>query len=80
MNIVAIPCIIAVPSIFMVAPRGTVKDETFFFTLKLFSKLFSVMGMVALLLEVEKANNKACFNPEKKFIMFTFAINFTNGR
>ena len=58
----------------MVAPRGTVKDETFFFTLKLFSKLFSVMGMVALLLEVEKANNKACFNPEKKFIMFTLLL------
>ena len=52
----------------MVAPRGTVKDETFFFTLKLFSKLLSVIGMVALLLEVEKANNKACFNPEKNLL------------
>ena len=63
---VAIPCIIAVPSMFIVAPSGTVKDEIFFLTLKLFSRLFNVIGMVALLLEVEKANNSACFNPEKK--------------
>ena len=33
-NIVAIPCIIAVPSIFIVAPKGTVNEEIFGFTLK----------------------------------------------
>ena len=30
MKIVAIPCIIAVPSILIVAPNGTVNDEIFF--------------------------------------------------
>ena len=35
--------------------------------------------MVALLLEVEKANNSACFNPEKKEIIFILVINFISG-
>ena len=63
----------------MVAPSGTVKDDIFFY-IKTFSRLFSVMGMVALLLEVEKANNNASFNPAKKLVILVFAINLTNGR
>ena len=59
---------------FIVAPSGTVKEEIFFLTLKFFSKLFNVIGIVALLLEVEKANNNACFNPEKKKKLFLFLL------
>ena len=62
----------------MVAPSGTVKDDIFFY-IKTFSRLFSVMGMVAPLLEVEKANNNAV-NPAKKLAILVFAINLTNGR
>ena len=54
-NIVANPCIIAVPSIFIVAPTGTTKDETSFFTPRSSVTVFKVTGMVAALDEVEKA-------------------------
>ena len=80
MKIVAIPCIIAVPSIFIVAPKGTVNDEIFFFTCKLSSKLFSVIGIVALLLDVEKANSKACLIPFRKKTMFIPETYLTKGK
>ena len=54
------PCIIAVPSIFIVAPTGTTKDETSFLTPRSSVTVFRVTGIVAALEEVEKAN-KATF-------------------
>ena len=55
-NIVASPCIMAVPSILIVAPTGITKDETSFFTPRSSVTVFSVTGMVAALDEVENAN------------------------
>ena len=52
---------IAVPSILMVAPTGTTKEETSFFTPKSSVTVFRVIGIVAALEEVEKAN-KATFS------------------
>ena len=49
------PCIIAVPSIFIVAPKGTVKEPTDELTPSLFLTVSSVIGIVALLDEVLKA-------------------------
>ena len=48
---------IAVPSIFIVAPKGTVNEATDFFTPKFSSTVLRLIGMVAALLEVENANN-----------------------
>ena len=55
MNTVAMPCIIAVPSIFIVAPKGTVKEPIVGLTPSLFLTVSRVTGMVALLEEVLKA-------------------------
>ena len=52
---VAIPCIIAVPSILIVAPTGTTKEETFLLTPKSFWTVLSVTGIVAALEDVENA-------------------------
>ena len=54
---VATPCIIAVPSILIVAPRGTVNDATDLFTPKFSSTVFKLIGIVAALLDVENANS-----------------------
>ena len=62
---VAIPCIIAVPSMFIVAPSGIVKDDILDLTLKFLFKFCRVTGIVALLLDVEKANRTICFIPSR---------------
>ena len=46
MNITATPCIIAVPSIFTVAPRGIVNDDIFLST-PISSRVFIFRGTVA---------------------------------
>ena len=56
MNTVATPCIMAVPSMLMVAPIGTVNEATLFFTPILYSTVRRVTGMVAPELAVENAN------------------------
>ena len=56
MNIVANPCIMAVPSILMVAPTGITKDETSFFTPRSSVTVFNVTGIVAALDDVENAH------------------------
>ena len=48
---------IAVPSMFMVVPKGTQKELTDFPTPSFSSTVLSVIGIVALLDEVLKANN-----------------------
>ena len=68
MKTVATPCIIAVPSILIVAPSGTVNEATFCLIAKFFFKHSNVIGIVALLLEVENANNKASLIPTKNFL------------
>ena len=50
MNTVATPCMIAVPSMLMVAPKGMVNDATELPTPRRVSTAVSVMGMVAALL------------------------------
>ena len=54
---VATPCIIAVPSILIVAPKGTVNDAIFLFTPILSTTVLSVTGIVAFEDDVENANN-----------------------
>ena len=56
MNTVAMPCIIAVPSIFTVAPKGTVNEAMELCAPTRFFAAFRVMGIVALLEAVLKAN------------------------
>ncbi len=56
MNTVATPCIMAVPSILMVVPRGMVNEATEFLTPSFFSTIPMVTGMVAALLAVLNAN------------------------
>ena len=58
------------PSILIVAPSGTVKEHILFFTAKFFFKFSRVIGIVALLLYVEKANKIASFIPLKKMTTF----------
>ena len=58
---VANPCIIAVPSILIVAPTGTTKDETSFFTPSSSVTVFNVIGIVAALEDVENANKITFF-------------------
>ena len=55
MKPVAMPCMIAVPSILMVAPKGMVKEETRLAAPSRSSTVRKVTGMVALLEAVEKA-------------------------
>ena len=75
-NTTATPCMIDVPSILMVAPRGMVKDEICFDTPTFLCSVSMDSGMVVLDVDVEKA--KAItgkkflikiigFNPEKIF-------------
>ena len=56
----------AVPSIFIVAPKGTVNDATFLFTPILSITVFKVTGIVAFDEEVEKANIINDFTLSKK--------------
>ena len=56
------PCIIAVPSILIVAPSGMEKDANDFLTPYLFSTIFIVYGIEALLLEVLNVNMINSFN------------------
>ena len=56
-NIVANPCIIAVPSILMVAPTGITNDETSFLTPRSSETVLRVTGIVAALEDVEKAKS-----------------------
>ena len=72
-NIVARPCIIAVPSILMVAPTGTTNAETSFLTPRSSVTVFKVTGMVAALDEVEKANSATFLIFLKKINGFNFA-------
>ena len=65
MNTVATPCIMAVPSMLMVAPIGTVNEATLFFTPILYSTVRSVTGMVAPELAVEKARVKVLACPAR---------------
>ena len=66
MKAVATPCMIAVPSMLIVAPSGTVKDATVFETPSLSTRVSSVTGMVALLLEVLKANTGTALYRRRK--------------
>ncbi|CSA14342.1 Uncharacterised protein [Vibrio cholerae] len=75
-NAVATPCMIAVPSMFTVAPSGTVKEATLLSTPKRFFTVSMVTGMVALDDAVENANiiassilrkNTIGFRPAKVF-------------
>ncbi len=56
MNTVATPCMIAVPSMLIVAPSGTVNEAMELFTPSFCSTVFRVTGIVALLLAVQNAN------------------------
>ena len=73
MNIVANPCIMAVPSIFIVAPTGTTKEDTSFFTPRSSVTVFNVTGMVAALEDVENANKATFLIFLKNIIGFKFA-------
>ena len=57
MKPVATPCMIAVPSMLMVAPSGIVKDAMELSTPSLCSTVSRVTGSVALLLAVLKASD-----------------------
>ena len=60
-NIVANPCMIAVPSIFIVAPTGTTNAETSFLTPSSSVTVFKVTGIVAALEDVENAKSATSF-------------------
>ena len=64
---------IAVPSIFIVAPTGTTNDATFLSTPKSCETVFNVTGMVAALDDVEKANKIGSFIFLKKAMGLIFA-------
>ena len=55
-NTTATPCMIDVPSILMVAPRGMVKDEICFDTPTFLCSVSMDSGMVVLDVDVENAN------------------------
>ena len=55
------PCIIAVPSILIVAPTGTTNEAISFLTPISWFTVFNVTGIVAALEEVENANIAASF-------------------
>ena len=64
-NTTATPCMIAVPSILIVAPSGMVKDEIFLETPIFFASVSIDNGIVALDVAVENANAIT----GKKFLM-----------
>ena len=64
-NTTATPCMMAVPSILMVAPSGIVKDEIFLDTPIFFASVSMDSGIVALDVAVENANAIT----GKKFLM-----------
>jgi hypothetical protein len=68
-----------VPSIFTVAPRGTVKDPIEGFTPNLVVTVLKVTGIVALLEEVLKANTDKDLNLLKKVIGFNLAMRVINN-
>ena len=57
MKMTAAPCIIAVPSMLIVAPRGIVNEATFGSTPIFFSRVSIFSGMVAFEELVENANS-----------------------
>ena len=75
---VAKPCMIAVPSILIVAPTGTTKDETSFFTPKSSVTVFNVTGIVAADEDVEKANRATFLIFLKNISGFKFAKSLSN--
>ena len=75
MKTVAMPCMMAVPSMLMVAPSGTVKDAMEFGTLNRLVNALSVTGIVAAEEAVLKANvigarmrarNLSAFSPKAR--------------
>ena len=78
MNTVATPCMIAVPSMFMVVPKGIQKELTDLSTPSFSSTVFKVTGMVALLEDVLKAKMIASLIFEKKTKGLIFANEVSN--
>ena len=78
MNTVATPCMIAVPSIFIVVPKGIQKELTDLSTPNFSSTVFKVTGMVALLEEVLKAKIIASLIFVKKTKGLIFAKEVSN--
>ena len=78
MNTVATPCMIAVPSIFMVVPKGIQKELTDLLTPSFSSTVFKVIGMVVLLEDVLKAKIIASLIFEKKIKGLIFANEVSN--
>ena len=78
MNTVATPCMIAVPSMFMVVPKGIQKELTDLSTPSFSSTVFKVIGMVALLEDVLKAKMIASLIFEKKIKGLIFANEVSN--
>ena len=72
-NTVATPCMIAVPSMLIVAPKGTVKDPIDDLTPSLFLTVSRVIGMVALLEEVLKAKTASDLTFIKNLTGFNLA-------
>ena len=62
----------AVPSILIVAPNGTVNEATLSFTSRFFLRQLNVIGIVALLLDVENEKIRASLRPEKNLSIFMF--------
>ena len=72
------PCIIAVPSILIVAPKGIEKDAIDLFTPNFFVTVLRVKGIDALLLAVLKVKTSKDFNFLKNIFKFfyNFFVNF----
>ena len=67
MKTTAAPCMMAVPSMLMVAPSGMVNDATRLSTPIFFSSVSMLSGMVALLELVENANAMTGQNLRRKW-------------
>ena len=74
MNTAATPCIIAVPSIFTVAPNGIVKELISSETPNFSVNVSIFTGIVALLLDVENATEITFKKFLKNLTGFIFAI------
>ena len=69
---------IAVPSMLIVAPSGIVNDATELLAPNFLVAVSSVIGMVALELDVLKANKHVCFIFAKKVVGFKPVKSFNN--
>ena len=67
MNTTAAPCMMAVPSMLIVAPRGMVNDVTLLSTPTFFSSVSMLRGIVAFDELVEKANTMTGQNLRRKW-------------